>query len=313
MPSQKNKWRITLIFLLGLVLLSILARRISANDTGTITIDGRKRTYEVHVPKPYDASRAVPLVLVLHGRLGNGHGTAGLTHFDSVSDVHGFLVVYPDGLHRSWSDGREASPSEKEGVDDVKFLSLLIDKLSHEYNIDPARVYATGISNGGFMTQRLACDLSDKIAAVGIVAATMGEDTANACHPSRPVPVRMIHGTKDPLVPIGGGALGKNGSHGVVLSLEATALKWAKLDGCNPKPAEANLPDTADDGTSVRESVFSGCKAKAEVLVDVVENGGHTWPGGKQYLPAAIIGKTTRNLDASEALWEFFSKHSLPQ
>jgi polyhydroxybutyrate depolymerase len=306
-------WRIVATCVAFLALLSLLlslAAKSDGNTQGSLTVDGRERTYELHVPVTYKTDQPVPLALILHGRLGDGRGTAALTHFDKVSDAHGFLAIYPDGLHRSWADGRKVTDSDKEGTDDVKFLSELIHKLSSAHRIDGSRIYVAGISNGGFMTQRVACELSDQIAAVGVVAATMSEQIAASCHPNKPVSVVMMQGSLDTFVPIQGGAMGPNGSRGQILSLRATAEKWAGFDGCNSAPERSTLPDIARDGTTVQRESFSGCKEQAEVVAYTVEGGGHTWPGGKQYLPAAIIGKTTRNMDASEILWEFFARHS---
>ena len=303
--------RVTVVIFLVLLALP-LARRSFGNSQGSIIVDGHERTYEVHAPASYKGEQSVPLVLALHGRGGTGHGTAGLTHFDAVADAHGFLVVYPDGLGNSWADGRGATSSDKDGIDDVKFLSELIRKLTRDYKIDSSRVFVTGISNGGFMSQRVACDLSNQVAAVGIVAATMGEITASHCHPGKPVSVMLIQGAQDPLVPIQGGPMGPNGSRGMILSLKDAAKKWIGLDACDSKPEIAALQDKAADGTSIRREAFTGCKGSAEVVVYTVEGGGHTWPGGKAYLSESIIGKTSHNMDASEVLWEFFSKHALP-
>jgi polyhydroxybutyrate depolymerase len=286
------------------------ACRANANSLGSLTVDGRKRTYEIHGPACSPADRALPLVVVLHGRLGDGHSNVALTHFDPVADAHGFLIVYPDGLHRSWADGRQGTPSDKDGVDDVKFLSELIQKLVAESHADPRRVYVTGMSNGGFMTQRVACELAAQIAAAGSVAATMGENIAASCHPEKPVPMMFMQGSKDPLVPIQGGSLGGGGSRGEILSLDAAAQKWVTLNACSQRATRSTLPDMANDGTTIIRETFSGCREGADVIVYTIENGGRTWPGGKQYLPAAFIGRTTRNIDASEALWEFFSRHS---
>jgi polyhydroxybutyrate depolymerase len=281
-----------------------------ANSQGSLSVDNRKRTYELHVPPAYSTAKAAPLVLALHGRLGDGHGTAGLTHFDRVSDEHGFLVAYPDGLNRSWADGRNATDSDKEGVNDVKFVSMLIEQLESTYKIDKTRIYVIGISNGGFMTHRLACELSEQVAAAASVAATIGENTAAGCHPAKPVSMAIFMGTKDPLVRIQGGPMGRNGSHGTILSLQATAEKWIALNRCAAKPGVNEIPDKANDGTSIHVETVSNCKSNSEVVTYKVENGGHTWPGGKQYLPAMVIGKTTRNLDASEELWIFFLRHT---
>lgn len=297
-----------------LFMASLIPETSFGNLPGSLTVDGRNRTYEVHVPDGYRGDKgeqAAPLVVVLHGRGGTGHGAAGLTHFDAIADAHGFLVAYPDGLSNSWADGRGATPSDKDGVDDVKFLSELIHKLVRDYKIDASRVFVTGMSNGGFMTQRIACDLSSQVAAGGSVAATMGEITASHCHPERPISVMLIQGAQDPLVPIQGGPMGPNGSHGVILSLQETAKKWTDLDACSSKPEVSTVADKAGDGTTIRREAFRGCKGGGEVIVYTVEGGGHTWPGGKPNAPESLAGKTSRNMDASEVLWEFFSKHSL--
>ena len=296
------------IFLVLMVLL--LVRRSFGDSQGSIVVDGHERTYEVHLPAAYKGDQSVPLVVALHGRTGTGQSTAGLTHFDSVADAHRFMVVYPDGLDNSWADGRGATSSDKDGIDDIKFLSELIRKLTRDYKIDSSRVFVTGVSNGGFMSQRVACELSSQVAAVGVVAATMGEITASHCHPEKPVSVMLIQGAQDPLVPVQGGPMGPNGSRGMILSLKEAAKKWIGLDACDSKPEIATLQDKAADGTSIRREAFTGCKGGAEVVVYTVEGGGHTWPGGKAYLPESIIGKISGNMDASEVLWEFFSKHA---
>ena len=307
----RRLFRVTVaVFLLLAVL--VIVRRSFGNTASSITVDGHNRTYELHVPAAYKGDQAVPLVVALHGRGGTGHVIVGLTHFDSVADAHGFLVVYPDGLSASWADGRGATTSDTDGIDDIKFLSELIRKLARDYKIDSLRVFVTGYSNGGFMSQRVACELSSQVAAVGVVAATMGEITASHCHPERPVSVMLIQGTLDPLVPIQGGPMGPNGSRGMILSLQDAAKKWIGLDGCDSKPEIATLQDKAGDGTTIRREAFAGCKGGAEVIVYTLEGGGHTWPGGKAYLPESIIGKTSGNMDASEVLWEFFAKHSRP-
>jgi polyhydroxybutyrate depolymerase len=151
---------------------ALLVHRVRANSTdtaGKMTVDGRERTYLVHAPSPYSKATPAPLVVALHGRLGTGRGQEWLAHLDKVSDEHGFVVVYPDGLNRSWADGRGTSPSDQANVNDTKFISQLIDKLAAEYSIDAGRVYVAGMSNGGFMSGRLACELSEKIAALAIV------------------------------------------------------------------------------------------------------------------------------------------------
>lgn len=276
----------------------------SARDiSGTFRSGGMDRTYMLHVP----AGDPVGLVLSLHGGGGTGIAQRGLTGFDAVADAHNLLVVYPDGYEKSWADGRGASPADRHHVDDVAFLVGLVTKLQNDYRVAPGHVFVTGMSNGGFMSNRLACDRADVFAAVAPVAGTLGVGVA--CNPSRPVSVWAAHGTADPLVPFKGGAVrGRVGlSHAV--SAEAMVDKWRKVDGCQGDPSMELLPD-ARDGTVVHRFDSTSCAASTEVVFYRIDKGGHTWPGGKQYLPAAVIGPTTHTLDGSEAIAEFFLAHA---
>ena len=194
---------------LGVAAVNGYMTRAGSDDLrGKMLVDARQRTYDLHVPTNYDGTKDAPLLIALHGRLGTGSDQQRRGHLDRLGDEFGFLVVYPDGLQRSRADGRGATPSDKSDVDDVKFISALIDTLESKYKVDRSRIYATGMSNGGFMTGRLACDLSDRIAAVAIVGASISENVAADCHPAKPVSALIIQGSEDPLVPFGG-ALGR--------------------------------------------------------------------------------------------------------
>lgn len=277
----------------------------------TLESGGLARTYLVYVPGAYDGRRAVPLLLALHGGGGQGSGMNKLTHLNKVADKEGFLIAYPDGIRKSWADGRETYSGRKR-IDDVRFIADVIDAVSAKWKVDASRIYAAGISNGGFMAQRLACDLSDRIAAVGSVASTAAQKTADQCAPKRPVPVMFIFGTKDPLVPMSGGEV-RFGAAGRIMSLNAAVQKWVDLNQCASTPAITDLPNVVDDGTFVVRSVYSGSDVNSEVVQYLIQGGGHTWPGGLQYLPEVLIGKTNRDIDASSVIWEFFKRHSLAQ
>lgn len=275
----------------------------------TLQSGGLARTYMVYTAGSYDGKRAVPLVLVLHGGGGKSVNMNKLTHFNDVADKEGFIIAYPDGISKSWADGRDTRAGTK-GVDDVGFLSGVIDAVSAKWKIDAARVYVTGISNGGFMTQRLACELSDKIAAAASVASTISKKIADQRVPTRPVPMLFIFGDKDPLVPIGGGEV-KIGAGGQILPLKEAVQKWVDQDGCISAPMITDMPNLVEDGTYVTRTMYSPCDGKAEVVLYLIQGGGHTWPGGLQYLPPLVIGKTNRDIDASKVIWEFFKQHSL--
>jgi polyhydroxybutyrate depolymerase len=276
----------------------------SARDLpGTFRSGGMDRTYTLHVP-PGDP---VGLVLSLHGGGGSGSGQRDLTDFDAVADANNLLVVYPDGYDKSWADGRGASPADRHHVDDVGFLVGLVSKLQSDYGIARGHVFATGMSNGGFMSNRLACDRADIFAAIAPVAGTLGAGVA--CNPSRPVSVLQAHGPADPLVPFNGGDV--RGRGGVSHSISANGIvnKWRGANGCQGDPSVQVLPNVGD-GTVVHRFDSVACAASSEVVFYQIDNGGHTWPGGKQYLPQAIIGRTSRALDASEVIAQFFLAHA---
>lgn len=276
----------------------------SARDIpGTFRSGGMDRTYMLHVP----AGDPVGLVLSLHGGGGSGISQRALTGFDTVADAHNLLVVYPDGYDKSWADGRGASPADRHHINDVAFLVGLVTKVQHDYGVAPGHVFVTGMSNGGFMSNRLACDRADVFAAVAPVAGTLGVGVA--CNPSQPVSVWEAHGTADPLVPFKGGAVRGRGGLSHSISADTMVDKWRSADGCQGDTAMEVLPDVRD-GTVVHRYESTGCAANTEVVFYKIDRGGHTWPGGKQYLPTAVIGPTTRALDGSEAIAQFFLAHA---
>ena len=281
------------------------ASLLSGDTRQTITVDGRSRTYWVHVPSS-GARAGLPVVFLLHGGTGSAEGMERIAHFNKVADGHSVLTVYPEGWRRSWNDGRPNTPAAQAGVDDVKFISMLIDKLTADYAIDTGRVCASGLSNGAFMSQRLGCALADRIRAIAPVAGTMGTEFAPTCHPSRPVSILEIHGTDDPLIPFNGGQdKGRNGGTTDVSVTDTYAL-WQSVDGC-PSPSVSQLPDTANDGTTTTVHAARPCTDGSAALLYVVNGGGHTWPGGEQYLPVFLVGRTSRDFDASETIWQFFA------
>jgi polyhydroxybutyrate depolymerase len=305
----------TRLAILVLALAASIARADSPRDVrGVIHVGSRDRTYRVHVPR---AGKQMPLVIALHGGSWQGPKMELVSELDATANRRGFLVVYPDSIpstnpvERQWADGRGTTKADQEGVDDVAFIAALIDKLSTEYSIDASRIYATGISNGGFMSEKLACELSDRIAAIAPVAATIAQAEQPKCKPAHPMPVFHIHGTADPLVPYTGGEV-HGGSGGKILSVADTIKMWVAFDGCDPTPVKTDVPDRAPgDGMRTHREVYRRCSGGADVVLYTVENGGHTWPGGG-HMDAKYVGPTTRDFDASEAIWEFFAAHALP-
>jgi polyhydroxybutyrate depolymerase len=270
-----------------------------------ITAGGEVRTYWTYVPVGIDKAKPAPLMFVLHGSAGSGEDMMAVTQrgFERLAEKEKFIVVYPDALERRWNEQGGA-------VDDVSFLLAVADKLAAESLIDKRRVYFAGISNGGMMAQRMACEHADRVAGIATVAGSMPQGLAGTCKPSRPVPVLIIHGTEDPIVPWKGGSVAGFEAFGNVVSVKETAGFWAAVNQCRGKGTVVTEPDRdPGDGTRMRREIFADCESKAEVSLVTVEGGGHTWPGGYQYLPERFIGKTSRDFDASQMIWDFFRRH----
>jgi polyhydroxybutyrate depolymerase len=315
---MKNRLVYTLC--LGLLLLTgFSGSKIShGNQAGSIIVGRLNRTFLIHLPF-LDFRRSMPLLIVLHGGGGNGKSMVKLTNggFDRLSDKKGFIVVYPDGIDKHWNDGRNEAETgyetHEENTDDVGFISSLIDELIRKYTADPKRVYVTGMSNGAIMSYRLACELSGKIAAIAPVAGNIPENLIGHCKPSKPVAVLAINGDSDPLVPYNGGEVtGPFGKKklGKVLSAHESVMFWVKNNGCSSIPLVTDEPDIdPDDGTRVQKQEYINGEKNSEVILYTIKGGGHTWPGGYQYLGKWIIGKTCRDIIATDVIWEFFEKH----
>ena len=266
---------------------------------------GVPRTYALHVPA--GVQRPTGLVVNLHAAGATGQDQAALTHYDAVADAHGFVVVYPDGVDLSWADGRGASLPDRQGIDDVGFITALVGMLVTDFGIDPGRVFATGLSAGAFMANRLACERADVFAAIAPVAGTLGVNVG--CNPSRPVSVLETHGTADPVVPYGGGTMTGRGGDSSVLPAQAMVDRWRQVDGCQDVPAQAVLPNTGD-GTVTTRFTSSACSPGTSVVSIRVDGGGHTWPNAPAFLPEESVGLTTHAFDASEESWQFFNAHA---
>jgi polyhydroxybutyrate depolymerase len=274
----------------------------------TIDIGGALRSYMLFLPDTTTVvDRGTPLLVALHGGGTPAELMRLYSRFDDIAAREQFAVAYPYGVGRWWNDGRLAEGLRESDADDVAFVRALIADIDARIKIDHRRIFATGISNGGFMSMRLACEASNVFAAIAIVAATMPEDLGARCRPSKPVSVLVINGTADALVPyVGGFARTANTLRGAIWSTDRTVAFWANHNRCAERPALSVLPDIdPTDGSRVIEAEFRQC-AGAPVRLLRVEGGGHTWPGGLQLLPTVMLGNTNRDLDASEAIWSFF-------
>jgi len=282
-------------------------------DSRTLELDGVTRSYRVHVPRDLAAAPA-PLLFAFHGGGSHGKGMERVTGFDALADREHFIVVYPDGLDKHWNDGREATSSteRQRHSDDVAFVSAMIDAIAHEHAIDPRRIYAAGISNGAIFSHYLAARLAPRIAAIAPVCGGVAERFAPEFAPQRPVSVFVIQGTRDPLMPFDGGEV-RPGNRGRIVPTKRALELWTRADGLTGEPQHGDLPDAyPKDGCTVKSTRWGGGREGVEVLYYEVEGGGHTWPGGYQYLPKLMIGRTCRDFDASAAIWEFFKAHPRP-
>lgn len=285
----------------------------SGNDyTNSIPVSGLDRTYHVHVSAVYSEGVSAPLVIALHGSSGSGKYMREFTGFNSAADKENFFVVYPDGVGGNWNDGREdmTSRAYRENIDDVSFISELIDALAGDYSVDKNRVYLTGISNGAMMSFRLACEISGKVAAVATVAGSMPVSLMS-CSPARPVPVLMMFGTEDTLVPWEGGEVELDGKKlGKVVSVAETVNFWVRHNKCSSLPGIRELwnSDPGDETRVVVEEYSQGDEG-SEMILYKISGGGHTWPDGIQYWPESIIGKTSRDINANRVIIDFFRKH----
>ena len=293
-----------------LALLSLAAAPLGPGDHNrSLKMGDVDRSYLVHVPPQYDPQKPTPVVLVLHGAGTNGSMMVWFCGMNKKADEAGFIAVNPNGtglagLMLTWNAG--GFPGKGVGkVDDVAFIAKLLDDLATVVNLDPKRVYVTGMSNGGMMCYRLAAELSDRIAAIAPVAGTMAIDNYN---PKRPVPVMHFHGAADKMVPFAGPG-GRTPKFLGFKSVDDTIKVAARANGCPEEPKTEDLPDKAGDGTTVTKKTYGPGKDGAEVVLFVIKGGGHTWPG--QQPPVGFIGKSTKNLSANDLIWEFFEKHPM--
>ena len=312
--ARRNKpppsLRILALSILGLLLLCAICYGLLtlASKTGreSIIVNGMEREYRVHLPKGFDPAKPFPLVLAFHMLGGNSRQMEWLSHMNKVADEHGFIVVYPDGYKNSWADGSGLFAADQEKIDDVAFTSELIDEMTDLYNIDGKRVYATGFSNGGFLTHRLACEIPDRLAAVATVGATLPKDVLPECEPVESISVMMINGTDDYSVKW-------DGSEDFA-SVTETTSKWALLEECSKDAQITDEPDVVDDDTEVNIESYQECLDNVEVRLYIIKGGGHTWPQGNQLvqLGGLFTGKISQEIDTSQEIWAFFADHPKP-
>jgi polyhydroxybutyrate depolymerase len=285
------------------------SQKLTAGDYQfTLKHQGMERVYMVHMPKTYNPQNPTPMVLSLHGGGGNMRyqATEKYYHQISKSDQAGYIAVFPNGYSRfpggklaTWNSGICCGKARDENIDDVGFIKAVIEDMKSRANIDSKRVFIDGMSNGGMMSYRAACELADSITAVASVAGTDGTKT---CTPSRPISILHIHAKNDDHVLYNGGSGVKSETHADFVSVPDTISKWVKINGCNASPQRVL------EVAGAYCELYTGCKDNTQVKLCVTETGGHSWPGGQKVRDTGEPASTAFN--ATDMIWAFFQANS---
>lgn len=282
---------------------------------GSMIYDDLERTYEYYVPSSYNGSEPMPLLFSFHGLGSSAEGQRSLTDFVRIAEEEGFIAVFPNATaleddgsvnlpalpnaHIQWNDGRPDSLQNHHGIDDVGFVNALMDKFIEDFHIDEKRIYATGMSNGAMFSQRLAIELSDRLAAVASVTGGLPSKEFGLKTPKRPIPVIFVMGTEDGII-----------DYDTVVP--GTLQYWIHHNGTDSEPISETLPKVVeDDPTVIHKDVYGNGKSGSEIVLYTVEGGGHTWPGGPQYADERVIGLASQQMHASEVIWEHFKNYTL--
>ncbi len=259
----------------------------------SIVHDGAARMYDLFIPTGYDPTVGAPLVLNFHGLAGNPGQQAGLSQFNSVAEPWGMVVAYPQGVGNSFNGGTCCGSALSEGIDDVGFARALVSELSNDLCIDPSRVFVTGMSNGGHMAHRIACEAADVFAAAASVTGVL-TTPPQLCNPSRPISVMDFHGDADPIVPFGGTGIG-------FPAVPTMMADWAARNGC-----QGGSQVTFEQG-DMRCETWTGCSDDVETTLCVTAGGGHCWPGAG----SCLFGNVSSELSASATIAEMFMSHPM--
>jgi polyhydroxybutyrate depolymerase len=280
----------------------------------TINIGGVTRSFVAQLPD----TKPAPLVIVLHGNTQTGADMMTRTSWPAVAKRERFGVVFPDGLNRAWADLRLATATRRagrappKGTDDVAFIVKLIEKYAAEGSADPKRIYVTGVSNGGAMTLTLVCARADLLAAAASVIMNLTDESADGCHPSRPVPLLLMNGTADPLIPYQGGRGSSRFAVEGFWSTEKTLAFWRRANGCEARDGAAtDLEDRDKADQSTVTKISSRCPPGRDVVLYRVNGGGHRMPGTIpdarfSRVLNALLGPQNHDIDGAETIWTFF-------
>jgi polyhydroxybutyrate depolymerase len=277
----------------------VLADPSAVSVRSMMTFGGLERSYHLYRPATLKRDAPVPLVIVLHGGFGTGTQAENTYHWDRAADAHGFVVVYPDGLKRAWNAGACCGYPMQQKIDDVGFITALVNRIVRDENVDPRRIYSTGISNGAFMSYRLACESPLTLAAIGPVAGTFSKP----CEHPKPTSVIAIHGLADRNVPFNGG-VGVGFDKSNRPSVPSTIARWREVDRCTAPIIK--------DAAGVHDET-SQCAEGRVVKLITIDGAGHQWPGSETPPPAAVavlhLDQPSQAFDATAVLWEFFAAH----
>jgi len=275
-----------------------------------LTVDGHQRRYLLHVPAM--VKDPAPLVIAMHGGGGKATTMVRLSRFNALADQEGFIVGYPEALDGYWNDGRgvEAMRSHRESINDVKFLRAVVDDVAAKHQIDSTRVFATGISNGGFMSHRLAVEASDMVASIAPVVGGLAQPLAKRFAPKYPVSILIVQGDADPIVPIGGGGIGLPGDkkRGEILPTTETLALYVKRNGNVGEPTKTTLDKDPNDKFSVEIAKYPDGPGGVKTQYYLVHGGGHNWPGQAAQLRNVNVteSKVSPDFSATDVIWEFF-------
>lgn len=288
--------------------IALLLAYVDFTEHQYLLVGTRIREYVIHVPETLDPEAPAPLLIALHQFSDTGKGMQALTGFDAIADREGFIVAYPDGILVSWNSDLDGMTGGVKFVDDERFILELVERLQERHHIDPNRIYLTGASNGGMMTQLMGCRHGDVFAAIAPVMGSFETVNADGCSPELPLSVLLIHGTADPIVPYEGG-LANGPRSPVYLSAEANAAHWAEFGGCGSETATTRIPPEEGQTGEILLTRYTTCDPGIEVALCTVTGGGHTWPGSTRNYSEALVGPTSYALNASEFIWAFFKAH----
>lgn len=268
------------------------------------------RNYLLYTPKQTAATTGLfPLVMVLHGGGSSNRKLLRLTkrRWNRLADQHGFYVVYPNALNKVWDFGADETSNDlKVRLDDLAYFRQVIDRVSAQHPIDQGRVFATGISRGGQASYFLACNFPARIKAIAPIAMSLPAFMEDDCKQGPPVAVAIFNGTHDPIVPYHGGQIKLfKRKRGLVLSTQKSIALWRERNGCKQRPDHMQKIDKPKDKTSVTRTDWTSCTG-APVTLYRIQNGGHTWPSGKQYLPIRLVGHVSKDINAADEAWNFF-------